>query len=428
MSATAHYPHTYYSDSVELPSESSPLRGSARADVCVVGGGIAGCSAALALAERGYSVVLLEAHRIGWGASGRSGGQVLPGLALDQDALQRLAGAADARRLWQLSVEAVALVRERIGRHHIACEWTAGHLTAAIKQRQWRSLQDWQRRLVGDYGYEGTELLEGAALRAAVNSERYLGGLWDPHSGHLHPLRYTLGLAHAARERGARIHEASVANHYGRGGDALQVRTSAGEVRCGQLLFAGNAWLGATVPALARKLVPIRASMLATEPLGAARAQGLIPSNAAVSDTNWVLDYFRRSSDHRLLFGGPLSYSGMSLRAIGAAGTRRMLRVFPQLAGVRTDCVWDCLLDLTASRAPQFGRLAPDVYYLQGFSGHGLALAGLAGTLLAAAIAGDAERFDVFARLPQPDFPGGRALRRPLLALAMLWYRLRDLL
>jgi gamma-glutamylputrescine oxidase len=208
----------------------------------------------------------------------------------------------------------------------------------------------------------------------------------------------------------------------------LRVRTDLGVVECAQLVLAGNAWLGQTVPELQRKLMTVGTYIIATEPLGEQRARQLIANNAAVCDTNWILDYFRRSSDHRLLFGGRVNYSGVDLRAVGPATAKRMRKVFPQLAGTRIEYAWGCLLDITLNRAPHFGRLSPNVYFLQGFSGHGIALAGMGGELAAEAIAGINERFDVFARLPHREFPGGMGLRRPTLALAMLWYRLRDLL
>ncbi len=426
-SPVAEYPLTYYSASAELPPCTAPLRGRTRADVCVVGSGIAGCSAALALAERGYRVVLLEAQRVGWGASGRSGGQVIHGLAVEQDDLERLIGREDALRMWRISIEGLALLRQRIAVHQIACDWTDGQMYVAIKPRQWRALQAWQEQLAGRYAYASTRLLERQELRETLGTQRYLGALHDSNSGHLHPLRYTLGLARAASAAGVQIHEQSEVKAYGNTAGGLDVITDLGVVSCSQLLFAGNAWLGATVPALARKLMTIASYIVATEPLGQHRARQLIANNAAVCDTNWILDYFRRSSDHRLLFGGRVNYSGVNLRAIAPITARRMLAVFPQLAGTRIDYAWGCLIDITRSRAPNFGRLAPNVYFLQGFCGHGLALAGIAGELVAEAIAGTRERFDVFARLPHRDFPGG-PLRRPVLALAMLWYRLRDLL
>jgi gamma-glutamylputrescine oxidase len=417
---------SYYRATTVLDPPQPPLAGTVQADICIVGAGLAGCSAALALAQRGYRAVVLESHRVGWGASGRSGGQILAGLAIEQDRLERVVGPPDARALWELSLTALERVRAHIAQQQIDCDWASGFLLAALKPRQWRGLQRWHEELQQRYGYTTTRLIEREALRALVPSERYVGALYDSRGGHLHPLRYTLGIARAARAAGASFHEGSAVLGYQRQGSGLQVRTAQGSVQCAQLLFAGNAWLGATVPALRRRLLSVASYIIATEPLGAAQAQALITNNAAVADTNWVLDYFRRSADHRLLFGGRVNYSGVDLRGIAPATAARMLQVFPQLRGTRVDYAWGCLLDITRSRAPDFGRLAPNIYYLQGFSGHGMALAGLAGELVAEAIAGTAERFDVFARIPHREFPGGLLLRRPTLALAMLWYRLRD--
>jgi len=422
------YVNSYYLASAAIPAVSEPLQGEVRADVCVLGGGIAGCSTALSLAERGYRVVLLEAQRLGWGASGRSGGQVIYGVAAEQPALETLVGREDARRIWDTSLAGIALLKQRIARHEIACDWVDGQMLCAIKPRQWRALQDWHAELEGSYGYHSTRLIEREALRALVRSERYIGALYDSNGGHLHPLRYTLGLAQAAALAGVQIHEGSPVLDWRHAAGRLRVRTAAGTVDCGQLVLAGNAWLGQTAPQLQGKLMTVGTYIIATEPLGEQRARGLIANNAAVCDTNWILDYFRRSSDHRLLFGGRVNYSGVDLRAVGPATARRMLNVFPQLAGARIDYAWGCLLDITLNRAPHFGRLSPEVYFLQGFSGHGIALAGMAGELAAEAIAGTNERFDLFARLPHREFPGGMALRRPTLALAMLWYRLRDML
>lgn len=435
-------PPSYYSAVTPSLPPFTSLRGDARCDVCVVGGGIAGCSAALALAERGYRVTLLESQRVAWGASGRNGGQVLPGVAADQADLALLAGDDMALHIWRLSLDAIALIKHRIARHHIDCEWVDGQMLTAIKPGQWRDLRRWQDWL-HHQGYASTELLDRVALRKVLGSPRYQGALYDSASGHLQPLRYTQGLAQAALAAGATIHENSRVLSYESAGTgagtrtgadgataaaAVRVRTATGVLTCDGLIFAGNAWLGATVPRLARKLVGVNSYIIATEPLGAERARSLIANNAAVCDTNWILDYFRRSADDRLLFGGRVSYSGLDVRGIQSPTRRRMLQVFPQLADARIDFAWGCRLDLTMNRAPHFGRLAPNIYYLQGFSGHGIALASLAGELVAEALAGTAERFDVFSRLPHRDFPGGRALRRPLLALAMLWYRLRDLL
>jgi gamma-glutamylputrescine oxidase len=419
---------SYYVYSAPPQPPTAALAGTLQADVCVVGGGIAGCSSALALAERGYRVVLLEAQRIGWGASGRSGGQAIFGTAIEQADLERLVGIEDARRIWDISLAGLALLKQRIDHYRIDCDWADGWMLAAIKQRQWSQLQSWHAELAQRYAYTGTRLIELAELRSTIASERYIGALYDPMSGHLHPLRYTLGLARAATQAGVEIHEASRVLNYSRREGRIHVRTEHGTVECAQLVLAGNAWLGDAAPSLSRKLMSIGSYIIATEPLGEQRARELIANNAALCDMNWILDYFRRSADHRLLFGGRVNYSLLNVRAVAPATRQRMLKVFPQLRGVRIDYAWGCLLDITLNRAPHFGRLEPDVYFLQGFSGHGIALTGIAGQLVAEAIAGSAEQFDVFARIPHHDFPGGMLLRRPALALAMLWYRLRDLL
>ena len=422
------YVASWYAATTPLGPPLAPLQGGVSADVCVVGAGIAGCSAALALSERGYRVVLLEAQRVGWGASGRGGGQAIVGTAAEQADLERWIGRSDARKVWDICLQGMNLLKQRIERYRIDCDWVSGELFAAIKARQWHALQAWQSDLAQKYDYPLTRLVERDELRGTLATERYLGALFDPTSGHLHPLRYTLGVAAAAARAGAQIHEHSRVTSYRGNNGTVRVQTAGGSVDCTQLLLAGNAWLGPLSPPLQRKLMSIASYVIATEPLGEQRARALIRNNAAVCDTNWILDYFRRSSDHRLLFGGRVNYSLVNVRAIAPATRARMINVFPQLRSARIDYAWGCLLDITLNRAPHFGRLEPNVYFLQGFSGHGIALAGVAGELVAEAIAGTSERFDVFGRIPHRDFPGGMMLRRPALALAMLWYRLRDLL
>ncbi len=419
---------SYYAESAHPQPERPALQGVVDCDVCVVGGGIAGCSTALHLAERGYSVVLLEEHRIGWGASGRSGAQAIYGVAASQARLERLVGVADARRVWDVSIEGLALQRALIERHGIDCDYVPGQMHVAIKPRHDAALRAEVEELHQRYDYRSIRFVEREELRTLVASERYLSGTLDPNCGHLHPLNYTLGLAAAAKRAGVRIFEASRAATWDRADGLLRVTTARGEVRCRQLALCGNAWLGSTAPALARHIMTVGTYIVATEPLGAARARALIANNAAITDINWVLDYFRLSADHRLLFGGRVSYSGLDPFNTMQATRARMLTVFPQLADVPVSHAWGGYVDITLNRAPHFGRLEPDVYFLQGFSGHGIALTGIAGKLLAEAVAGTAERFDVFARIPHREFPGGLALRRPALVLAMAWYRLRDLL
>ena len=417
---------SYYEASAHAAPPRPELTGTVDCDVCVVGAGIAGCSAALHLAERGYKVVLLDEHRVGWGASGRNGGQALPGVAAGRDKVRHLIGAPAARTVWDVSVEGLRLMRHLIAKHHIECDWVDGHLLAALKPRHEHELRAEIDELRERYAYTSVRYVPGDELRSLISSTRYTGAMYDSNAGHLHPLNYTLGLAAAAERAGATIFESTRAQHVS--STPSVVRTARGEVRARHILLSGNVYLGDTASVLASKIMGVSTYIVATEPIDSARARKLISNNAAVSDMNWVLDYFRLSADSRLLFGGRVNYSGLSSFDAPSATRKRMLRVFPQLADLQIEYSWGGDVDITLNRAPHFGRLAPNVYFLQGFSGHGLALAGIAGKLVAEAIAGTAERFDVFASIPHGNFPGGALMRRPALVLAMLYYRLKDLL
>jgi gamma-glutamylputrescine oxidase len=420
---------SWYAASANPAPLREPLRGEAAADVCVVGGGIAGCSTALHLAERGYRVVLLEGKRIAWGASGRSGGQAIVGYACSQDKLVSQVGREDARRMFDISVEANALLGDLVARHGIQCDLHWGQLHTAIKPRQVTELLAYQDELVRDYGYTGTRWLDKAELGSVLNTERYIGGLRDDRSGHLHPLNYTLGLAGAAEAAGVHIHEQSMVAGIEQG-PVVRLRTDGGaSVRAKHVVLCCNAYVDEKISGhLRNRIMPVGTYIVATETLGRSRIESLLRENVAVTDINFVLDYFRRSNDHRMLFGGRVSYSGRDARNTTSATRVRMLKVFPSLADVAIEYAWGGFVDITMNRAPDFGRLAPNVYYLQGFSGHGIALTGMAGKLVAEAVAGQAERFDLFTKLRHHDFPGGRAFRTPALVLAMLWFRLKDLL
>lgn len=427
MSADTSRAVSYYAKTAHARPVCEVLAGDISCDVAVVGGGITGLSAALHLRARGYAVVLLEGAEIGAGASGRSGGQVLPGYACGLSTLATHLARADVRRLWDMSREAVHLTRELISRHAIACDWRDGHLDTAVKPRQRVELAQLAATLARDCGETGLELLEGPALAREVVSPRYCAGLYDRDSGHLHPLNYTLGLARAAQAAGARLFERSAVLALEMGATP-RLRTATAKVSAQHVILAQNTGRPVLDGALRAKIMPVSTYIVATQPLGAARAASLLPGNASVCDINFVLDYFRLSADHRLLFGGRVSYSGVTPPRLAASMRARMLRVFPTLGDIAIDSLWGGEVDITMNRAPHFGTRDGRVLYAQGFAGHGMALTALAGKLMAEAVAGQAERFDLFARIPHRDFPGGRWLRTPSLVLAMMYYRLRDLL
>lgn len=423
--------NSYYEASVLRPPPCAPLADRISADVCVVGGGFAGVSAALELALRGYSVVLLEAQRIGWGASGRNGGQAIVGFGAEgEHAIESQFSAADARRTWDISVEGLQLLRQRIDRFAIDCDYTPGYLNLAVTARKSRVLAAWAQHVMRAYDYP-LQWIGPAEIGHWIASERFHSGVFDPHSGHLHPLKYGLGLAAAARAAGVQVYENSAAYFVQRGEHPL-VKTAQGEVVCRFLVLAGNVYLGEygddIAPELAARIMPVGTYMVATEPMGKERADALLRQRPAVSDNNFVLDYFRLSADHRLLFGSGDSYSGSTPRNLVDRIRRQMLAVFPQLADLSIPHAWGGFVDITMNKAPNFGRLGHNIYYLQGFSGHGLALTGIAGKLVAETIAGQAERFDLFSRIRHHAFPGGAWMRTPALVLGMLYYRLRDLL
>jgi gamma-glutamylputrescine oxidase len=418
---------SWYEATAGRGAAAPPLAGDVDADVCVVGAGLSGCSAALHLAERGYTVVLLEADRVGFGASGRSGGQIIPGYACGMAKLAAQLGKDDAKRLWDVSVEAADLTRDLVESRRIDCDLVWGHMHVAIKPRQREELLEWQREQEGDYGYRKLRFVERDEVRRWVASERYVAGLLDTGAGHLHPLRFTIGVGQAAVAAGARLHEHSRVTKIEHG-PTVTVHTARGSVRARFVALCANVGHEELSRRLARRNIGVASYIVATRPLGAERAAALLRDRIAVADLNWIIDYFRVSSDHRLLFGGRVSYSGVDPLGTTRATRQRMLKVFPQLEDVEIDYAWGGMIDISMSRAPDFGRLESNVYYLQGYSGHGMLLTTVAGRIVAEAIAGQAERFDVFARLKHRDFPGGKLFRRPTLVAAMAWLRLRDLM
>lgn len=418
------YRPSWYSSSIPPPTPRPRLTQDRQADVVILGAGFTGLGAAISLAEQGLQVVVLEAQRVGWAASGRNGGQALVGFGCDQQVLERLQGQPQARLLFDHSRQGLALLKQRISRFHIDCHWRDGAADVAITPRQAADLQAQAQRMADRYDYP-LQFWDRARTQAEVDSPRFIAGLFDANAGHLHPLRYALGLARAAQQLGVRIYERSAVTGITHG-PTVTLQTADGAVRAPFAVIAGNALLEGIAPRLEKRIMPVGTYVGATRPLGAQRAQALIAHDIAVADVNWALDYFRLSADHRLLFGGMASYSALPPPGLQAAMTRRMHTVFPQLRDVALEKVWGGMIDITRNRAPHFGRTAPNVYFAQGFCGHGVAATGMAGDLIARAIAGQASGLDAFASIKHRPFPGGRWLRRPLLVAAMSWYKLRD--
>ena len=417
---------SFYAVSVARVAEQPSLDRDHSAKVCVVGGGLTGLSLALELAARDIDVVLLEARRLGWAASGRNGGQALAGFTGEMANLRRLVGAETARALWDMSVEGVALIEERCAEHEIDCDLRHGTLTAITSERNLAAHAAWCDSMAA-YGYDHLELLDRAGIRGEIASDRYCGGVLDSHGRHLNPLKYCLGLARAAIKAGVTVYENSPVTRVDPGAP-LSVHTRRGIVKADHVVLAGNAYLGGLNAAAHRRIMPVTSYVCATESLGETRVRALIPNDYAICDDRHVLDYYRLSPDHRLLFGGAASYSARTPTALRAFMRRRVLCVFPQLGDVGFDHAWSGKLAITRNRFPDLGVLGANFTYAQGYSGHGLAFSGIAGRTLAAAILGDRRDFEALASIPHKPFPGGQRFRTPLLVLGQLWYRLKDAL
>ena len=417
------FPDSWYAASVDLPAQRPSLRGEVRADVAIVGAGFTGLTAALRLAQAGRRVVVLEAHRAGFGASGRNGGQVSSGFNWGQQELAAKLGEDAARRLWEAAEQAKQDLREAIAAHAPEARYTPGVAYGVYSDAARDKVHAEADYLSRTYGYE-TEKLDRAAFHDIVRAKQYTGGALDMGAGHVHPLRYVLGLARAAEAAGVTILEGTEVTRVTHG-TTVQLDAAQGHVLADHLILAGNGYLPGIAPQVAAKVMPINSFIGATEPLGD-RAADVLTRDIAVADEKFVVNYFRLSEDRRLLFGGRESYSIGFPRDIETALRARMLSLFPQLRDVKMDYVWGGTLGITMTRLPALQRLADNVWSAAGFSGHGVALSGFSGRVLAEAVIGQTDRFDVMAQLPVPSFPGGAALRAPLLALAMTWYGLRD--
>ncbi|MEM6384887.1 MAG: FAD-binding oxidoreductase [Pseudomonadota bacterium] len=414
------YPKSYYAATSVLPPGRAALDHDLSVDLVVIGAGFTGLSTALHAAEKGLDVAVLEAHRVGFGASGRNGGQVGSGWNWDQRKLEARVGKEDARKLWDLTVEAKALTRQLVAQHAPDAAYKPGvlegHWTNAAAKES-RAYGAW---LAENYGYP-TEYLDRDAIQQVCCSPVYAGGLLDRDAGHLHPLRYVLGLAAAAERAGARIFERTEALAL----TETSVRTPKGTVSAKHIVVAGNGYLPDISDDASCRVMPINSFIAATEPLGDL-ATKVLAEDIAVADDKFVVNYFRLSEDKRLLFGGRESYSVGFPTDIDTALRKRMLHLFPQLADVRIDYSWGGTLGITMSRLPMVRRIGPNTLAAGGFSGHGVAITGLVGKILAEAVSGQLSRFDLLGQLPVSRFPGGKHARAPLLTLAMTWYALRD--
>jgi gamma-glutamylputrescine oxidase len=418
---------SYYAATANPIRRFEPLAGDTLADVAILGGGYTGLAAALHLAEAGKRVVLLEAHRVGWGASGRNGGQVHTGQRRDQDYLEAAVGREAARRLWTLAEEAKAHLKQLVSRYGIRCDYRAGLVHAAHKPAYVGEMQRYADKLARDYGYDQVVALDKAETARALGTDVYHGGWLDKDGGHLHPLNFALGLAEAADRAGAVLHEGTRVTGYARTrGGKVRVATTRGAVEAEYLLLCGDGYLEGISPKVEAAILPINNFVLATEPLPPALNSIVLPEEPAASDSRFVVNYWRKSADGRLIFGGGENYSHRFPSDLRAFVRRHMLKVYPKLGDVRIDHAWGGAVSITVTRLPYLRKVEPNVLVASGYSGQGVMLAPFAGKLLAEAVSGTLDRFDVFRDLPVPSFPGGRLLRWPALVAGMTWFALRD--
>jgi len=421
---TTTYPDSYYAASINEADQREPLVGETRADVCVIGAGFTGLSTALHLAERGFKVVVLEAGRVGFGASGRNGGQIVHSYSRDMDFIERNYGKDMAVEMGKMAFEGGRIIRRFVDQYKIDCDLKDGGIFAACNRKQMKELAD-KKALWEKHGNTSLELLDAKQTQDYVGTERYEGALLDNSGGHLHPLNLARGEAKAFENLGGKIYEQSSVTEIQKGEPAV-VKTASGQVTCDFVMVAGNAYLTGLLPQQEQKSMPCGTQIITTEPLSKDLQEQLLPKDNCVEDCNYLLDYFRLSGDGRLIYGGGVTYGAREPDKIEALIKPKMLKTFPQLKNVKVDYAWTGNFLLTLMRLPQFGRIGNNVYYAQGYSGHGVTSTHLAGELIASAIQGQAQRFDIMASLPQHPFPGGRMMRVPYTAMGAFYYDMRD--
>ena len=418
-------PHTssYYAASANQHSDHAPLKGDVRADVCVIGAGFTGISTALHLAERGFNVHVVEANKVGWGASGRNGGQMIGGISGDSKMASAL-GAEGERILWEMGWAGHEIIRERVATYGIECDLKSGYVDVAIKPRHIRDLEAYYRLLQKyDFPYD-YQMLSKHETQDLIGTEAYIGALRNNGNGHVHPLNLCLGEAAAAVSLGAIIYEQSPALEIKRGKKATVV-TEEGSVTADFVVLAGNAY-HFLEPELRGILFPVNSFIIGSEPLSDALVDQINPQDLAVCDPNYILEYFRLSADKRLLFGGRFTYFGSDPEAIKQNLIPRMLKIYPQLANTKFDYGWGGTIGVSANRVPQMGRLAPNIIYSQGYSGHGVNVTHLAGKIMADTVCGTLEHFDIFAKTKPLWIPGQHLFRNQMVALGMMYYKLVD--
>ncbi|CUK18839.1 Gamma-glutamylputrescine oxidoreductase [Ruegeria denitrificans] len=419
------YPNSYYADVAETLAPFPKAQGALECDVCVVGAGFTGLSAAYHLAQRGYDVVVLDAQRVGFGASGRNGGQVSMGQRVEQDGLEKMVGEAHARQLWDIGAQAVDLVRSLTQKPEVRAEFHDGVIHTVHRERYQAHNAEYVEHMSRKYGYDKIRLLDKDECRHLVNSPAYNGGTLDMGAGHVDPFELVLGLARLAVNSGARIFEQSKVVEV-KEGDPATVVTDEATIKARYVVMGCNGYLGTMHKHVAQRVMPINNFIVSTKPLGREAQEEIIRNNYAVADSKFVINYFRFSDDHRLLFGGTESYGYKFPADIAGAVRKPMAEIFPQLKDVEIDHAWGGTLGITMNRMPHYERMSGNILSLSGFSGAGVAMGTLSGQIAAEAIAGQAERFDIMAKVPTKTFPGGPMLRTPLLVLAMLWFSLRD--
>ncbi|WP_330629602.1 FAD-binding oxidoreductase [Thioclava sp. FTW29] len=416
---------SYYAASANPSPRRPQLTGDQDIDICIVGAGYSGLSAGLFLAEKGHRVAIVEGAQVGWGASGRNGGQIVNGLNASLQTIERRYGRDTASFVAGLVQEGQEIIRDRIATYDIRCDLKNGNIFAGYTAAHMRELEE-RKALWESYGHHNQEILSKAQLREKIGSDVFSGGMIDHTGGHMHPLNLALGEAAAFEQNGGVIYEHSPVTSVDTEAARPVVRTAKGSLTCKTLILCGNAYLGKVVPTLEWRVMPVSTQMIATEPLGEALAQEILPGDECIEDIRYILDYFRLSGDKRLIFGGGLVYGGTDPADIEAKIVPNLKKVFPQLSNVKIDYRWSGNFALSFSRVPQMGRIGSNTYFAHGYSGHGVTGAHLFGRILSEAVDADLSRFDTFAKIPWIPFPGGRTFRVPYTVMGAWWYALRD--